>query len=326
MKNLFSNRCFSTLVLACFLVFFTGSHRPRLMHPLKKKKLEQERFWIEKTHGASKYDMVFVGDSRLCRSLAPEIIRKTFPEKQILNFGFTGSNLNEDFLKAAYQRLDKKKSQKIIVIACSSFALSEVEEKKTKFYQESIKSADKVFLHTKGRALYDFFVPITPGEILRSLKGKTFEESYPQLLKEDYRSDGWIAVTLPGKFYRKPDQQRIQQFISSLDNGHNKLSSELFENLKKTIQRWRKEQIAVFFMRIPTSPELYSFENELYHIDFKALQKQVESAGAQWIPTKNEAYRYYDGNHMDRKSAIAFSKKIAEQLKRSLSDVSLFTH
>ena len=81
------------------------------------------QFWIHKVHTSERFDMIFVGDSRIYRGIAPSEIQKKMPALSVFNFGFSSGGLNATLLDAAERKL-LGSGRKIIILGVSPNALT----------------------------------------------------------------------------------------------------------------------------------------------------------------------------------------------------------
>ena len=74
----------------------------------------------------------------------------------------------------------------------------------------------------------------------------------------------------------------------------------------------------VFGFRSPVTEKILSIENELSGLEEDVFLEQFESAGGIWLSVPPGPYYTYDGNHLDKESAIRYSVALAEQIKKHL--------
>src|SRR5512146_2424266 len=83
-----------------------------------------ERFWVLKTHGKAKYDLILMGDSRVYRGLSPASMESVLTGYRIFNFGYSGGGLDRLMYAAAEKRLDPKSDRPSIVFGVTPLALT----------------------------------------------------------------------------------------------------------------------------------------------------------------------------------------------------------
>ena len=303
------NRCLKTFLLSTIFLFIAGIHNPQWANAIHQT--QAERFWLLKTHTEAQFDMLFLGDSRVSMGLSPAAMQTMLPNYRILNFGYGGGGLNQVIFQAAEAKLDPKSTKKIIVLGITPAALTPLAAQNEHFLQEKNRSKDYLFLITHFAPLVTFLQPLKIDALLRIDKGKSGEKPVEQGFSR-LHDDGWIEAWMIPENPTK-ELSHFRDFFAKTQ-----VSSELIEVLMQQTRLWKQKEIQVVAFRLPTTKEMVALEDELSGFDENKFLQAFESAGGLWLSVPLERYRSFDGSHLERNSAVLFSKDVAEKISFSL--------
>jgi hypothetical protein len=97
-----------------------------------------------------------------------------------------------------------------------------------------------------------------------------------------------------------------------------KIDEELLGVIYRNTEAWTREGIKVFGIRIPTSPGLFTIENNMSGFDEQSIRQRFERSGGVWLNPDIRYFVAWDGSHARYDSAISYSKSLAEELKKIL--------
>lgn len=87
----------------------------------------------------------------------------------------------------------------------------------------------------------------------------------------------------------------------------------------RRVEKWTKQGIIVFGVRPPSTAEMVKLEEALSGFDESDFVQKFIKAGGIWIPVDTAGLESYDGSHLERKSAIAFSKQLGKKVQNHLN-------
>jgi hypothetical protein len=309
-----------SLISACLcipLILLVCTLRPRpaavTVVPLSYDPTHQagtasERFWVLKAQGTARYDVILMGDSRVYRGLSPQAMETILPGTHILNYGFSGGGLNAEMYAAAEQRLDPRSSKKSIVLGITPLTLTSRAERNDHFQQEMQRPPDYVFMHLYWMPLLNSLAPLGEQDFTSAFSAQNTRPNQQGYYLE-FHDDGWVAsFTIPeDPLSALPSYREIF--------SQTPVSPRLVQELVEQTRQWTQRGIQVFAFRVPSSQAMVDLENQMSGFDEAALVKAFEDAGGIWFPMPLAPYHSYDGSHLAKSAAEAFSIDLAKLIK-----------
>jgi len=262
------------------------------------------KFWVNKTYAGSNYNMIIIGDSRVYRGISPNEIEVVLPNYKVLNFGFSSGRLDGELLKQAENKLNNS-DNRVIVLGITPNSLTEHPMANAQIIEYLKMPREERYEILYFKNILSLFEPITK-ETFKNWNNKELTE---RNYVEEYTSKGWVASSYI-----------VEDTITAL-NSYRKWFSEtnISENITKRlfskINDWQRKGIKVYAFRMPTSWSMYNIEDTILKFDEKKIAKRCIDAGAVWVDVNKKSYHSYDGSHLEKKSAIEFSKDLACKLK-----------
>ncbi len=268
-------------------------------------------FWHNKIHTSNRYDLVFVGDSRIYRGIDPASVEQTFADLgsaiKVFNFGFSSAGLDSAFIEDALSLLDTNAALPILVLGISPSALADENMTNTHYYQEKNRSFTEQLQRKYLSTFLANFDPSTPSlirnQILENKQGY-FQEHY---------MNGWIASEkIPTDLWKD---------LWMLEDGFKKADWSLRYQIQliQLIAQWEKKGIQVFAFRPPAAAHFEKAENKWSQFSESAIAAQIEAVGGNWIQLPNRyQYQTYDGSHLTKESAQKMSSDIAKKISKQL--------
>jgi hypothetical protein len=301
-------RCLATLLLSVVLIGQVGFFKTQLLDPLDpmvRNKPEANRFWALKTHRNSRYDGIILGDSRVYRGISPQAMQTVLPSYRFLNFGYSSGGLNPTMYQEAEQRLDPSTEQPLIILVFSPHSLTPESAKNEHFLEEKNRKPEEIFERIYIAPLLQFFAPISP-ETVMYIVGKTGPDVF---YYQEFEQDGWVASwTVP-----EDPTRAIASYRDVFTD--NQVSERLvFQALQQT-RSYVDRGILVFGCRSPADPGLIALEDVLSGFQEQRIAAGFAEAGGTWLTFPASRYKYYDGSHLKKDSAIQFSLDLANAIK-----------
>ncbi|MDI1235682.1 MAG: hypothetical protein PSX81_15505 [bacterium] len=281
-----------SVILTPIVIYLVGICLPKL----PSSKMLQDAFWANKISSSKKYDIVFVGDSRIYRGINPLIVSKiTF--SNTVNFGFSAAGLDSTLIYSASQLLsvDGKKTM-IFGITPSAFTL---EASKNEHFK-SLKKISKKDLWIR-KHLYPelgFFNSYSLSEIKKAMN----HEAYFQ----DCQSDGFIySNKIPFD-----STSALDAYTSYFK--HTSISQLQISKFLNIIKQLQLNGIKCFAFRVPVSLPMNTLESQIF--DFETFKIQLELAGAHWMDIPQKGFNSYDGSHLTGPSANKLSRILGDSI------------
>lgn len=266
--------------------------------------IQKEKFWATKVHSEKSYDVIVTGDSRVYRGIDPNAVSKALNGATALNFGFSSGGHNPFIFNAIEKRLDKNSEHKMIVLGLTPYSLTKKAQDNAHFRQEYERDKKEVLLRRYVNPALSFFDLIRPTDII-------YVNDTTQGYYERFRNDGWVE----SKKIPYNDKAALKIYVKDFNN--NRIDKEVIEQVLAQVKKWANQGIQVFAMRMPTTKEMESLENELSGYEEEDLKIRFEKAGGHWINYKKRyGYTTYDGSHLDGPSAESFSSYLGLELLR----------
>ncbi|OPY10232.1 MAG: hypothetical protein A4E68_00006 [Syntrophaceae bacterium PtaB.Bin095] len=297
------NRVFLALVIAATLIGLIGLLRPDAMRTVSREKW----FWTWKTHSKNTYDIVVLGDSRVYRGVSPETMKDVLPGYRIFNLGYSSGSLSPLMLAESIKRLNKE-GKRIVILGITPHAMTPKAALDEQFRQEKNRTASEILENIYLAPFLGYFDPTTPIKFLEDIRGKNKD------YREEIYESGWIATSMNPL---SPPEAigRYEQIFAD-----NRVSPVLVDNIMRQTETWSRERIRVFAFRPPTSPEMVDLESRLSGFDEEEFRQHFIRAGGIWIDVNQPGYRSYDHSHLDRDSAEALSRLIAQAVVQALGE------
>jgi hypothetical protein len=269
--------------------------------------MHEDAFWAMKVDWRRCADAVLAGDSRVLLGLSPAEMAGDLPALRVRNYAFAGMGYSADYLRAVEGVLDPASRRKVIMLGVTPHSLSRGATEENGFIEHTSQPANR-------RAVTRAF-----GEVLRFFRRlSVYELSYALGLPKGkviychYERDGWAG------FRQVPPDPRetLGLYRKLFDPArHGPASEEVAAGLIEAVRRWRRAGIEVYGFRPPSTPAMVALEREVAGFDEGAFVAAFEAAGGTWLRLEPLDYRTYDGSHLERDEARAFSRRFARKLR-----------
>lgn len=298
------DRTLLALLLAAPLCVAGNRVIPESPDPLERDRTDEARFYMVKTMGRQRCDVVVLGDSRSLRDVAPQELSASLPGTRILNFAYNAGGLNPEMYAAATARLAADARAPMVLIGVTPLSLMRVKAGNAQYHEVLHKPRDERWMLLHFPELTRWLQSVQPAELVRPLLGFAPHSYYHQ----EFHDDGWIGSL---KEPEVPDEALV---VYTAQMTGQALEATLVEALLSQTRAWTTAGVRVVAFRPPTTDVLEALENRLLDFDESELAAQFTAAGGVWLDFPNDPYRTYDGSHMKRESAIAFSRDLGAAL------------
>ena len=269
----------------------------------KNGTIAMQKFANRKVAPAQKYDIVFLGDSRVLTGINPEFFERKL-NCTAFNAAFTGGGVNGEIYRHTGEKLlsGNTDAPRAVIIGITVLSMGEGSRSNFRFHQ--IKSE----LTTQGDGVFKDYIRI-PFQKIRTKHFKNlFKNEKPTRIPYD---NGYLERFAVVK--KKAQERSIQTYRISFKTY--KFSQKNLQELSEYIRKWKKENITVFAFRPPVNIAMDKLENECGKCDFALIQQTVEKSGGIWLEVDNrETYNSYDSSHLESAEAIRLSEDLSDKV------------
>ncbi len=298
------DRTVLALLIAAPLCVAGNWVKPVSPDPLDRDRTEEARFYMVKTAGGQKGDVIVLGDSRTLRGVAPEVLSKHLGGGKVLNFAYNAGGLNPEIYEAATARLAPGASRPMMLLGVTPLTLMSVKAGNAQYREVLHKPRDERWLLLHFPGIMRWLQPVQPVELIRPVLGFAPHSLYHQ----EFHDDGWIGSL------KEPENPEEALGVYTAQLTGQSLDATLVQELMAQTRAWTRAGVQVFAFRPPTTDELEALENRLLGFDEARLAAAFEEAGGHWLEFPNAPYHSYDGSHLRQDSAIAFSGDLGKSL------------
>jgi hypothetical protein len=270
---------------------------------------------------SEKQSCLIIGDSRSSQGIIPDAFDSITPNNEkMYNFSFTINNspFGEVYLNAIKNKLDISSKNSLFIISVTPWALLEDTSVRLEHDKNSILFEMNSF-NSKPNIEYLYKnYKYGWGRIILDRISKYILEKYSTKMSNINGSwsflhtNGWLEVftNMNEKHVEINTNKKIQSYINTMSNKS--FSEYRYNYLKETIN-YLNNFGEVYIVRLPVHYSLLEIENDI-NPNFDDLINKINNV--KYINLKNESklYKYTDGNHLYKKSALIVSKKIADKI------------
>ncbi|MEO5376960.1 MAG: hypothetical protein H7832_04140 [Magnetococcus sp. DMHC-6] len=264
-------------------------------------------FWTDKISALPSYDILFLGDSRTLCGIDPIQIEKQLPGVQALNFAFSGGGLNPELYQLAQEKIRPGPGNRMVVLGITPQSLTK-HALDNHHYHDLQKKQEWWWMRTLHLyGLHGIFEPFKLPLLVNTLKLMLSGKEVPKSFQE-FHPGGWLALWAippqPGRNIAIYDQKFV----------NNPILPELEEALFAQTKEWHKKGWQIISFRPPAEPDLIHLEMVKSHFNEQKFIQKFQEAGGVWLNFTSGTYHTYDGDHLEKKSAIQFSQDLSRPL------------
>lgn len=309
-KKLFTERIIvGLLFFLCFTVFFYHN-APKSD---EKRVIENNSFWKRKTFDKKKYSIVAAGDSRVYRGVSPEVMNEVLSGYRIINFGYGSAGFSKLMLQEIDKRIDYSADNKVVVLGITPLSLTNEGFKNWHLTFELKTKKEELMELIYFKHVLQFFIPFTFKKFEDKIKGKEFVTS----LTQEYMPSGWVASSESRPWPSAAIQSYKTRFI------RNQVTEDNINTLMEQVEIWVDKGVKVLGMRPPTTHEMVALEDSVSGYNEAQIRAIFSQKGGVWLDFSSDDYYSYDGSHLQKESAINFSRDIACSIKYLLNSDSV---
>ncbi len=294
---LWNDRVAWPLLLALVLIAILGIIRPAYVSPRIP-----DSFWVQKIEWRHLTDVVVAGDSRVNYGVSPEAMSEVWPDRRIVNFGFSGVGYTSRFLHAIHNVLDPKSPTPTIVLGITPQSLTPKSQRRNGFIKYSGYNSTDRKLAVWLSGLYDWLRPGSLGEMAQLLSGTYLAR------RVQWHPSGWVAheqeVDRPNAWARAHPRNFYK----------NQVEPRVIDRVLSTVEQWTQSGIKVYGYRPSTADATIQLETATSGFDQLAFTQMFEQAGGIWLEFDALGWPSFDGSHLAKDAAIDFSKTLASAL------------
>lgn len=284
-----------TVSLTVVLIVLVGLIKPEGL----TSGVPKSSFFARKLFWNAQFDLVVGGNSTVYQGVSPQAMDSVFPQRlRIANFGFSAVAYSKDYLENLERLLDPASKHKTLVLAFTPGTLLEKYVSRNGYQEEIKRSRLDLWMMAYGDRVLSFFHSVDLKLVQDKLLGRKLSGR-----RDHYYDNGWVA-TVPLRYLNKKYEKK--------DNG-DRVSTRIMDQLLDYVEKWSHAGIKVFGLRSPESESKRRAQTVLGW-DQREFARRFQARGGVWLFIDQNRYRTFDGAHLDRKNAAAFSKDFARMI------------
>lgn len=254
---------------------------------IRKEKIQlsikENKFWIHKTFSYKKYDHLIMGDSRIYRSVIPDLLSN---DLEFLNVGYSSAGLSKEYISHFVH-----KNTKTLILGITPHAFTRVA-----FKNEHFSTFKKVGLIDRSLMVNEWyqllFMPFS--KAMKKGNEKYFESGY--VVKKKYKDKIGEGVNKYRDIFKKT-----------------KFKKSLFRETLNYLKSFK--DIKIYAFRTPTSKEMRDLEDKVSGFDEEWVRAELEQVGVKWIEIPSSLNLHsYDDSHLDLRSAKELSLYLSKKI------------
>lgn len=290
------------LLIAIVSFVLIGGSYGLVARKIDKAPRDESWFWVDKMDWKDQFDIVIAGDSRVNRGIDP----LQFQNEKTANFGFSGQGWSQDYLDRIPSLLSPN-GKKIILLGISARSFTDTAVKSGDF---SIWKSKRNFdlWSQKSLSRFELFFTSENPLILLGRAASSSASKYNQ----SHEPYGWMPTTRSSRD-RESAMKEYQDLFTA-----NKVNPENIDRVANQTKEWIAKGYRIYIFNTPVSAEIKEIEEALSGMPMTEIQRRLTVAGATLLHDFQDSYETFDGHHLERNSAIEFSKELARRLDLSL--------
>jgi len=261
---------------------------------------ELNEFWITKTHGKGKYDIVVCGDSRIYRGFSIEALNEDLPLKyRGINLGYSSGGFSEEYLDFALSKLDTNSFCPVLVLGITPHSLTAEAFKNNAYHSYKSLGSFKIYKGSYLSFALKHFAPYKLQELIDDSKVNYMQECH---------SDGWIASS-----YLISDSTEALTSYKKTFSKYQIDNKEVDVFLSK-IKDITSNGITVVAFRPPNTSVMRHLEDSISGFDERLVKQNLLGNSVIWLDFEDADFESYDGSHLHYKSAKKLSGMIGEKI------------
>lgn len=281
-----------SIALTPVMLYLVGLCLPKSPY----SQMSMDAFWANKVSNPKKYDIIFIGDSRIYRGINPSIVSE-ITKASVLNYGFSAAGLDSIIIYEAIKQLDAN-GRKMVVFGISPSAFTNEAIKNEHFHSLKKINNKDLWIRKNVYPKLTYFDAYSLAEIKKHLN----KEAYSQIC----RADGFIESN------KSPADSNAA--ISAYEDYFKRcvisdLQQQKFISLLQILQT---KGIKCYAFRVPTALSMTVLENNVF--DNRLLKLKINQTGAHWFSIPQDGFKSYDGSHLNGASANKLSQIMGDSI------------
>ena len=264
-----------------------------------------QNFFNQKIQPLKKYDIVFLGDSRVLTGINPEFFEQKL-HCSAYNASFSGGGLNGQIYKHTAEKLlsSNTAAPRAVILGITAMNMGTAARGNYQYNQIT-----KELLSQRSNMISDY-VEI-PFQKIRTKDVKAlFKKKKPTTVPY---ANGYLERF--AKVRKKAQESSIKAYTISFKSYT--FSQESLQELIEYIKLWKNDNITVFAFRPPVNIAMDTLENESGKCDFALIRNSIEQAGGIWLDVDDrESYNSYDSSHLASHEAIRLSQDLSDKVAK----------
>ena len=262
-----------------------------------------QNFTNRKVFPSQKYDIIFLGDSRVLTGINPEFFERKL-NCTAFNAAFAGGGVNGQLYRHTAEKLlsNNTNAPRAVVIGITPLTMGQRARN-----NHQITQTKKEFASQNNSVLFEYIQ--IPFQKIRTkyVKALFKKKVYTTIPYENGYLERFAKVS------KKAQENSINTYRLFFKNYQ--FSQESLQELSEYIRIWKKENVTVFAFRPPTNISMDTLENESGKCDFSLIQRTVEKSGGVWLEVnERETYNSYDSSHLTSTEAKRLSEDLSEKI------------
>lgn len=291
------------LLTTLFTIFLKFCLNP----PLVNTELRND-FWLNKTYGSERFNVVVGGDSRIYRGFSIADMEAELPaDMNGYNLGFSSAGYSATYINLLVNRL-KVMGPRVLVLGLTPHA----------FTAEAV--TDEMLNHYKAISGFDRYKSLYLSQYLKHFAPYKISDlktawvgNYEGVLVEHFYANGWVASD------RNPASDSVALEIYTKLFGKVNVNDSIIDQFIFTVDSLHKTGISIIAFRPPTNDAMIAIEDSLGGFDEMDILNRLKAVGVTWMNFDNKEFNLYDGSHLTETSARLLGKKVGQEIQRILA-------
>jgi len=276
-------------------------------------RMSRYQFWLDKILTEGHHRVVFAGDSRVFRGIAPEEVARTsgIPTREIVNFGFSGTGYGKQYMERVGELLGPG-SIAVLGVHPGSFVDPALQDSAFLGYERAWGRMRHDWFQRAKHVIERTLAAVVGSPELDSLDERQIRELWnPANYRRRYQHfslSGWVATRgrpVNRHFYDEHFHERLRAHT---------VRPEALEEFLAWIETLRSRDVQVYALRMPVAPNLLAVELADGSVDWARFRDRVARSGARWIDPPADSFDTYDGSHLVSEDARRFSADLGRVL------------
>lgn len=277
----------------------------------KFEQTEYKRFWIEKTHNSSRFNLLVCGDSRVYRGVSSAVVaEEAGKDYRAFNYGYSSGSYSSFMLDQIEMKLDNDADSKVIMLGITPYSLTPKAILDEHIQEELARKKEEILEYKYLVPIKRIFEPMTLQQLFPKKDiDETAVVNAPVYHQEFYSRQGWVAS------WKIPSDSTsaLTEYVRDFTN--NKVSQVVEDSLIERVSTWTRHGIKVFAFRPPTTLAMVQLEDSISGFNQSRFVASLEQVGGRWIDIPVKGYISYDGSHLVKESALRLSRRLGEAIR-----------